>query len=81
MKNRSPKQFELLANCFERIRDHEVMIESSWRNSKPLAYFTHSKTSVSSRTSKRYIESQVECPSFAKQFAAFLIFICKRMSG
>ena len=30
MKNRSPKQFDLLANCFERIRDHEVMIESSW---------------------------------------------------
>ncbi len=28
MKNRSPKQFDLLANCFERIRDHEVMIES-----------------------------------------------------
>ena len=26
-------------------------------------------------------DSLVECPSFAKQFAAFLIFICKRMSG
>jgi hypothetical protein len=48
MKNRSPKQFDLFANCFERIRDPEVMIESSWSNSKPLAYFTKSKTSVSS---------------------------------
>ncbi len=45
MKSRSPKQFDLLANCFERIRDHDVMIESSWCNSKPLAYFTNSKTS------------------------------------
>jgi len=48
MKNCSPKQFDLLANCFERIRDPEVMIESSWSNSKPLAYFINSKTSVSS---------------------------------
>jgi len=48
MKNRSPKQFDLFTNCFERIRDPEVMIESSWSNSKPLAYFTNSKTSVSS---------------------------------
>ena len=48
MKNRSPKQFDLLANSFERIRDHEVMIESSWSNSKPLVYFTNNKTSVSS---------------------------------
>ncbi len=60
MKNRSPKQFDLLANCFERIRDHEVMIESSWSNSKPLC---------PAWTSKRYIESLVECSSFAKQFA------------
>ena len=42
MKNRSPKQFDLFANCFERIRDPEVMIESSWSNSKPLAYFINS---------------------------------------
>ena len=48
MKNRSPKQFDLLVNCFERIRDPEVMIESSWSNSKPPAYFTNSKTNVSS---------------------------------
>ena len=48
MKNRSSKQFDLFTNCFERIRDPEVMIESSWSNSKPLAYFTKSKTSVSS---------------------------------
>ena len=48
MKNRSPKQFDLFTNCFERIRDPKVMIESSWSNSKPLAYFTKSKTSVSS---------------------------------
>ena len=47
MKNRSPKQFDLFANCFERIRDPEVMIESSWSNSKPVAYFTNNKTSVS----------------------------------
>ena len=26
-------------------------------------------------------DSLVECPSFAKQFAEFIIFICKRMSG
>ena len=46
MKNRSPKQFDLFANCFESIRDPEVMIESSWSNYKPLVYFTNSKTSV-----------------------------------
>ena len=48
MKNRNQEQFDLFANYFERIREPEVMIESSWRNSKPLAYFTKSKTSVSS---------------------------------
>ena len=48
MKNLSPKQFDLFASCFERIRDPEVMIESSWSNSKPVAYFTNNKTSVSS---------------------------------
>jgi hypothetical protein len=42
MKNRSPKQFDLFTNWFERTRDPEVMIESSWSNSKPLAYFTNS---------------------------------------
>ena len=46
MKNRSLKQFDLFANCFERIHDTEVMIESSWSNSKPLNYFTNSKTSA-----------------------------------
>ena len=46
MKNRSPKQFDMFSNCFERIRDPEVIIESSWSNSKPLVYFTNSKTSV-----------------------------------
>ena len=48
MKNRNQEQFDLFANYFERIREPEVMIESSWSNSKPLAYFTNSKTSVSS---------------------------------
>ena len=48
MKNRNQKQFDLFANYFERIRDPEVMIESSWSNSKLPAYFTNSKTSVSS---------------------------------
>jgi hypothetical protein len=47
MKNRNQEQFDLFANYFERIRDPEVMIESSWSYSKPLAYFTNSKTSVS----------------------------------
>ena len=47
MKNRNQEQFDLFANYFERIREPEVMIESSWSNSKPLAYFTNSKTSVS----------------------------------
>ena len=46
MKNLSPKQFYLLANCFERIRNHEAMIESSWINSKLLVYLTKSKTFV-----------------------------------
>ena len=46
MKNRNQEQFDLFANYFERIRDPEVMIESSWIYSKPLAYFTNSKTSV-----------------------------------
>ena len=32
-------------------------------------------------TSKRYIENPIQCSSFAKQFVAFLIFICKIMSG
>ena len=48
MKNRNQEQFDLFANYFERIREPEVMIESSWSNSKPLAYFINSKTSVSS---------------------------------
>ena len=48
MKNRNQEQFDLFANYFERIREPEVKIESSWSNSKPLAYFTNSKTSVSS---------------------------------
>ncbi len=48
MNNRNQEQFDLFANYFERIREPEVMIESSWSNSKPLAYFTNSKTSVSS---------------------------------
>ena len=48
MKNRNQEQFDLFANYFERIREPEVMIESSWSNSKPLAYCTNSKTSVSS---------------------------------
>ena len=47
MKNRNQEQFDLFANYFERIREPEVMIESSWSNSKPLAYFINSKTSVS----------------------------------
>ena len=48
MKNRNQEQFDLFANYFERIRGPEVITESSWSNSKPLAYFTNSKTSVSS---------------------------------
>ena len=48
MKNRNQEQFDLFANYFEKIHEPEVMIESSWSNSKPLAYFTNSKTSVSS---------------------------------
>ena len=48
MKNRNQEQFDPFAYYFERIREPEVMIESSWSNSKPLAYFTNSKTSVSS---------------------------------
>ena len=48
MKNRNQEQFDLFANYFERIREPKVMIESSWRNSKPPAYFNNSKTSVSS---------------------------------
>ena len=48
MKNRNQEQFDLFANYFERIREPEVMIESSWRNSKLPAYFNNSKTSVSS---------------------------------
>ena len=48
MKNRNQEQLDLFANYFEKIREPEVMIESSWSNSKPLAYFTNSKTSVSS---------------------------------
>ena len=46
MKNRNQEQFDLFANYFERIREPKVMIESSWRNSKPPAYFNNSKTSV-----------------------------------
>lgn len=48
MKNRNQEQFDLFANYFERIREPEVMIESSWSNSKPPDYFNNSKTSVSS---------------------------------
>jgi len=47
MKNRNQEQFDLFANYFERIREPEVMIESSWSNSKPPDYFNNSKTSVS----------------------------------